>query len=801
MAEPQELKILDGLKSIFDKGDSYVIPLYQRAFAWEDKQLGQLVDDIAGIEGNDYYIGSLITYRYENEYEVIDGQQRLTALFLLLNCLGIVPQNSLHFKLRPKSEKSLLDIRKIIDGGLEWSSEDYDAGILGGALILKEKLKNLNIPEEKLKENLQRVIIYRIEVPPFTDLNRYFEIMNIRGEQLEQHDILKARLMDLCRDCMHTFATIWDACSDMNGYVQMHFSTKGNLDRSNVFGSNWQNEPHIEWTYDQAVENNDETKKTIADIIKSNFKVDNVDGKDEEDLDVRFESVIDFPHFLLHSLKIYVKQYNVQSNDGSRLVEDLLDENKLLYSFDSVLKNGFVGKEKLDGKIFAQQFVECMLKTRFLFDKFIIKREFEGDSKDGAWSLKELVESKNKKQKTSTPAYRYTSLIGTATDQNVKYARQCIMLQAALRVSYTSPKGMHWITKVLDYFTFSNENASQTLLEFLEDFAKKEVKSKFLDVCSKNNEYKMGLNTPHIVFNYLDYALWKEDYLKTGHKYEFDFEFRTSIEHWYPQNPEEGKWENKDCFGNLCLIQRNVNSKFSNKHPTSKKNDHKEMIAKGSLKLRLMSKLTTSDDNWRETACINHEKEMIAILKRECGTIANEEPSALNETILESSDSSEATLQPSSILEIAENYFFEKRKKHYKFDPLNTGWGCVCLEKTNNYDYTFCYRNDKKNGFEVKLHFFANCNSIKLKLIKKEFPSFTYDKDTRENLRINFWKYVPGTNQNNGHLICNGITASKFKAWLDSAYSEMEKFRKNVHDEIYQKHLKPLDLSGIISTV
>lgn len=32
-------------------------------------------------------------------------------------------------------------------------------------------------------------------VPENTDLNRYFEIMNTRGEQLEQHDILKARLM------------------------------------------------------------------------------------------------------------------------------------------------------------------------------------------------------------------------------------------------------------------------------------------------------------------------------------------------------------------------------------------------------------------------------------------------------------------------------------------------------------------------------------------------------------------------------------------------------------------------------
>ena len=37
-------------------------------------------------------------------------------------------------------------------------------------------------------------------MPENTDLNRYFEIMNTRGEQLEQHDILKATLMSYLKD-------------------------------------------------------------------------------------------------------------------------------------------------------------------------------------------------------------------------------------------------------------------------------------------------------------------------------------------------------------------------------------------------------------------------------------------------------------------------------------------------------------------------------------------------------------------------------------------------------------------------
>ena len=79
-------------------------------------------------------------------------------------------------------------------------------------------------------------MLYRIEVPENTDLNRYFEIMNTRGEQLEQHDILKAKLMAYLgenkRGEQEFFSRIWNACSDMTGYVQMHLSP---AERQNIF--------------------------------------------------------------------------------------------------------------------------------------------------------------------------------------------------------------------------------------------------------------------------------------------------------------------------------------------------------------------------------------------------------------------------------------------------------------------------------------------------------------------------------------------------------------------------------------
>ena len=135
----------------------------------------------------------------------------------------------------------------------------------------------------------------------------------------------------------------------------------------------------------------------------------------------------------------------------------------------------------------------------------------------------------------------------------------------------------------------------------------------------------MGVNTPHIVFNYLDFLLWNSN----RKKYEnFVFEFRNSVEHWYPQNPSEGTFESwkdgVDQFGNLCIIQRNVNSKFSNMSPEAKKSTFRDMIAKGSLKLRIMSELTERNDDkvaslyWKETAYKKHEDEVIGLLKSAC---------------------------------------------------------------------------------------------------------------------------------------------------------------------------------------
>ena len=68
--------------TLFNDKAYYVIPLYQRAYAWIDKHIEQLIEDIRGKDdGADYFLGSLIVNKNaQGQYEVIDGQQRLFYL-------------------------------------------------------------------------------------------------------------------------------------------------------------------------------------------------------------------------------------------------------------------------------------------------------------------------------------------------------------------------------------------------------------------------------------------------------------------------------------------------------------------------------------------------------------------------------------------------------------------------------------------------------------------------------------------------------------------------------------------------
>lgn len=613
----EKLKVLK-VSEIFTS-KKYEIPIYQRNYAWKLKQIEDLIDDIYGANG-DYFLGNLIVNQKDKDvYEVIDGQQRLTTLYLLQKYLGMnVPNDSLYFEARDKSNRTLSIIGTDEENNLleELKSEEIIDGYNNIERCFNENKINSNEVKKIFREKLNSVYLIRVQVPKDIDLNHYFEIMNTRGEQLELHEIAKAKLLGVLKNDMDkkVGAIIWDACSKMDTYVQMNFDLKS---RKELFLSGKSNNEYkldIKFdNFDEIVEkikpsddnkkdskndNNDSDNnnnknntnannpKKLIEILKE-LNINKSDKKTIVEENERFESIISFPNFILHVNKVI---------NESEEMESMLDDKNLLKNIQS----NWEDEEK------AKNFLYNLLKCRVLFDKYIIKREFAKNHKEsGRWSLQSLKCYEENK-------FNYVSTFNDS-DKN-KILRT---LQACLRITYTSPKTMHWISLVLKNLI---DNEECDILKLLEDYCDEKIKKSNYIGC------KGGFEFERIVFTYLDYILYRDGYSYEDKEIikklddDFEFQFRNSIEHFYPQNPSEKQEgvnfdvDSLNSFGNLALITVSGNSKFSNLLPAGKVKSYPSII-KQSLKLRIMEFMINNNGNmWSEKIVEQHKEEMFKIL-------------------------------------------------------------------------------------------------------------------------------------------------------------------------------------------
>ena len=89
---------------------------------------------------------------------------------------------------------------------------------------------------------------------------------------------------------------------------------------------------------------------------------------------------------MLHVLKIYVCKHDIKTDDGASVIGELLDDKKLIVSFESVM-GGRINGKSISKKDFSRGFIMLLLKCRFLFDKFIIKRDTPINNDKSVWSI------------------------------------------------------------------------------------------------------------------------------------------------------------------------------------------------------------------------------------------------------------------------------------------------------------------------------------------------------------------------------------------------------------------------------
>lgn len=405
----QALKV----KALFENKQTYIIPMYQRNYAWGEKEIDQLILDIQDYqkqpeqlnqgqtqENKKYYIGTLVVFERSNgTYEIIDGQQRFTTLTLLAICLKRLSkekkivldmswfnQFNLDFQSRPKSS---LTFQALLRGDhlQHLKSSEYNADLVQGFELLQRAMEKINKQGDLgdfCKYLFENVVITQVTVPKDTNLNHYFEVMNNRGEQLEKHEILKAKLLSILHkiedvgdrsSCMTLFTNIWNATANMERYVQYGFST---TQRDVIFGKDWgdfvpENASSLLEIFSRNVESKEQTSsksnfKSISEMLKQvPERIKNKDTKEEKP--ERFNSIINFPNFLLQVLQIWLSQ-------TMRNEKVALDDKQLIDQFEKyILLKGQRNQEHERVIENVKGFMFTLLKCKFIFDQYIVKRD------------------------------------------------------------------------------------------------------------------------------------------------------------------------------------------------------------------------------------------------------------------------------------------------------------------------------------------------------------------------------------------------------------------------------------------
>ena len=301
--------------------DSYIIPIYQRNYEWEQPQIERLIRDINSIGENErYYLGTLVTFkRNDGSYELVDGQQRHTTLNLIKAVLDKKTLFNLKFQARSECQ---LFFEKLSKDGIEKSPPTIlKTHNLKQGIEIIESVFNEIFLTDKDKETFRdkffkQTCIFRTELPKETELNHYFEIMNNRGEQLEKHEILKAQLMNQIDDSYkEVFAQVWEACSFMGDYIWNNGLPIALLEKEEFSFENI-----VSLLGKDENNRNNESQTIVALLGKGVERLPEGFKQGEESKTYDYRSVIEFPTFLLYVYHLINPDKEI-SFDDKKLLE------------------------------------------------------------------------------------------------------------------------------------------------------------------------------------------------------------------------------------------------------------------------------------------------------------------------------------------------------------------------------------------------------------------------------------------------------------------------------------------------
>ena len=202
---------------------NYEIPVYQRAYAWDKKNWDMFLEDIVEqLNGdNNYFYGNILieTIKKDRNYEIIDGQQRLTTLTIFMRALLNV-LNQRHddeiLKDFDFDEKVKIYIKN--GGNIKLRPVEYDRACFDAIIVDNKNKFEINTPSQKkileakefftkklsefttdkilkIFEKIEYTELTTIELTSKKDAALMFELQNNRGKDLTNMEKLKSYFM------------------------------------------------------------------------------------------------------------------------------------------------------------------------------------------------------------------------------------------------------------------------------------------------------------------------------------------------------------------------------------------------------------------------------------------------------------------------------------------------------------------------------------------------------------------------------------------------------------------------------
>lgn len=564
----------------------FSIPLYQRLFSWGEEQVKGLLYDLKNHfdpdldNGTPYYLGMLSCIKSGNHYDLIDGQQRFTVMILLAIVLrnyyekwnGFLDGGKrLRFMSRTKDNEYLTAVInrqvEILDPNRKM--EDGKKIIFD---FMVSQFSSDDMRESFAKSAYTRMSFFFSELPLSyasnpASLNKYFEAMNAGGKGLEQHEILKVKLMQSEENKVH-LTQIWNAVCDLNRPV----IKRNEKDLEEGYRSKYMQAIELcrNHRFNEAFELCESSYDT-----EDNNEIGDIEAKQQDFrqsfIETGERSFITFPEFLMMVIDIYLNLSGSYS----------FYRKELLKIYES---------HPIPDK---QDFYNQLLFYRLLLDYYIVYKE--GDE--------------------NTNKYDIVFKEGASAEALKQY-------QSMLYVSQ-SPF-YNWLKPVLERLHNEMVRDTDELLLWI-----KEIDNSLHPLPRDVNEMTYDNGIDRYWFWRLDYYLWerKEDYFKTEEEKqiveEYVFRANRSIEHLHPQHQENNDiWDDDDIhsFGNLAMISQSFNSQQSDdpvmvKFARIKDQAHNHTLQ--SIKMYLMYlDAEKSPLGWKVDIKNKHQDKMYDLLKK-----------------------------------------------------------------------------------------------------------------------------------------------------------------------------------------